>query len=209
MEVLRKQHIVINLDKRTDRLQQVTADLHQLGITDINRLSAVENKEHGLIGCTQSHINALKLAMKNGWDKVLIFEDDVEFRNPFTLMEKIEKYENHNWDVLMLGAEVLDGSLIKKDLIRVKKGYCLHGYIVRCDYYRRLIGNLEEGLVLKKRDPKNQDYNNDVYMNKIVKEDKWYCLANNLCNQRIGWSDNFGMIHDQQYRIANPRLDFK
>ncbi len=87
MDVIRKQHIVINLDKRTDRLQQVRADLHQLGITDMNRLSAVENKEYGLIGCTQSHINALKLAMKNGREKVLIFEDDVEISNPFTLMK--------------------------------------------------------------------------------------------------------------------------
>jgi GR25 family glycosyltransferase involved in LPS biosynthesis len=36
----------------------------------------------GAIGCSMSHLDVLKIAKKNNWDYVTIFEDDVLFLKP-------------------------------------------------------------------------------------------------------------------------------
>ena len=56
--------IVINLDKRTDRLEKITAELDALGI-EFERLSAVDAVAQGIrtvIACMQSHIKAAEMA---------------------------------------------------------------------------------------------------------------------------------------------------
>lgn len=206
MDRLKEQHLVINLDRRKDRLEEVGKELKKIGIDKINRFPAIA-RDVGLIGCTESHIRCLQIARKNKWDMVAIFEDDVVFIDPEKMIEKVNKYQNHNWDVLMMGARVQKGDLVKDDLIRVRRTYCMHAYIVRSKYYSRLISNLQGGLAKKKRDPENLWYNNDVVINEIIPYDKWYCFYPILATQRVGWSDNFNIIHDQRHSIANPRLD--
>jgi len=67
----------INLNHRTDRWLESLQEFKKLGIdSDVERFEAHELKP-GIKGCTKSHYEIIKLAKKNKYKNVLIFEDDV------------------------------------------------------------------------------------------------------------------------------------
>jgi hypothetical protein len=205
MELIRKQHFVINLDRRPERLVEAKEELKKIGIDDVNRFKAIEN-EIGLIGCGMSHKRCIELAIENDWNFVAIFEDDVIFPNPEKCTELIDKYMNYHFDVLFLGCQVLDGYMAGDDIIRVKKAYCLHGYIVRSHYYRKFLINLQNGLQIKKNNIRHHDGNCDVYINELIPHDRWYCLSPCQASQRDGYSDNFLRWSSQKDNIFCPKL---
>ena len=51
--------VVINLDKRTDRLKDITKEFNRVGLEFI-RLSATENTENPALACIDSHCRALE-----------------------------------------------------------------------------------------------------------------------------------------------------
>ena len=204
MERLQTQHLVINLKRREDRRGEICAELATIGL-EPNIFTAIEH-EHGIIGCGMSHLACLKLAQKNSWDYVLIFEDDAAIIDPTTLKVLLGKYLKTDFDVLQLGCQVRKGTQYHENLIRLHKCYCLHAYIVRRHYYPTFISNLERGIKLKKKDVVASQYNCDVYMNQLVKKDKWYCLHPSQATQRVGYSDNSKAITDMNHLILNPRL---
>jgi len=204
MERLQTQHFVINLKRREDRRGEICAELNKIGL-EMNLFPAIEH-EHGILGCAMSHIACLKLAKKNAWDYVLIFEDDTVFIDPTTLKVLLEKYMKTDFDVLHLGCQVRRGTKYHDNLIRLHKCYCSHAYIVRRHYYPTLIQNLEEGLELKKNDVNDFRYNCDVYLNSLVEKDKWFCLHPPQATQRVGYSDNSKSVTDMTHLILNPRL---
>ena len=67
----------INLDRRTDRREQMETELTRMGLTG-ERYSAIEANP-SIIGCCQSHLNVLKKAKDEGLANVLILEDDFIF----------------------------------------------------------------------------------------------------------------------------------
>ena len=84
--------VVINLDRRTDRMEQVDAQLQELGIT-YERFSAVDAQALGIDpiqACRQSHLQVLEESV----GKTLILEDDVLFMENFNerFSEFIEVY---------------------------------------------------------------------------------------------------------------------
>ena len=64
----------INLDRRVDRLAEISEELSLMGIEG-ERFSAVD-RSPGILGCGLSHLSVLKLARERGYRNVLIFEDD-------------------------------------------------------------------------------------------------------------------------------------
>jgi len=66
---------VINLDKRKDRLEEVSQMLEGY---DWERIEAIETTK-GYYGCVLSHIKALTLAKQRGLSEVVIMEDDFHF----------------------------------------------------------------------------------------------------------------------------------
>ena len=69
--------IYINLDHRTDRNQQILDVLQndlKVAPEKIVRISAVYTPQYGLYGCAQSHVLALRKAMK--YKRACILEDD-------------------------------------------------------------------------------------------------------------------------------------
>ena len=83
---------VINLDHRTDRLNEVNSLLKKYNI-NFKRQSGVFLKEKytdvlnnttntsslGHLGCVLSHVNCCIDAIKNNYDKILVLEDDINF----------------------------------------------------------------------------------------------------------------------------------
>ena len=65
---------VINLDKRTDRWEQIQKDFKDLPIL-LERFSAIEN-DNGHIGLSSSYLELVKKAKNENMESILILEDD-------------------------------------------------------------------------------------------------------------------------------------
>jgi GR25 family glycosyltransferase involved in LPS biosynthesis len=98
--------VVINLDRRTDRMEILVPQLDELGI-EYERFSAVDGKEFGIdpiTAGTQSHVAVWKKYLGK---KVLVLEDDANFCQGFN--EKFDEAMQtlpNNWDIFYLGALV-------------------------------------------------------------------------------------------------------
>jgi glycosyl transferase family 25 len=69
---------VINLESRPDRLSSFEAEMERLRIDRVDRFEAVAN-ENGALGCALSHRECLTQMQENGWDCVMVCEDDARF----------------------------------------------------------------------------------------------------------------------------------
>ena len=98
--------VVINLDRRTDRMEKLIPQLEELGIT-YERFSAVDGKELGIdpiVAGTMSHVAVLK---KYKGKKVLILEDDALFVEDFnSKFEEVMQTLPKVADIFYLGALV-------------------------------------------------------------------------------------------------------
>lgn len=125
--------VVINLDKRVDRLEKITEQLNDLGIT-FERFSAIDGTgKNPILAGKDSHVEVWK---QNLGKKVLILEDDAYFVEGFQeRFDEIIQTLPEDWDVFYLGALIdkMTGKVIKvnNDWYRqiVSTGtqaYCLH-----------------------------------------------------------------------------------
>src|SRR5690606_19122390 len=110
--------LCINLKRNTARKQGVTEEFNKVGL-DVQFFEAVdklnikvpevsvklkESNAAGILACAMSHIEAIKLAQKNNWPAVCVFEDDVVFCKEFKdRVRYIENLPDFGFDILCLG----------------------------------------------------------------------------------------------------------
>jgi hypothetical protein len=179
----------MNLDSRIDRWREVIQQFKNNKII-VNRFRAFDGKtiyrgqkpiRPGEFGCLFTHLSILLDAKANNYDKVLIFEDDVELHPEFNnLASEFLQEVPDNWDMLYLGANTVRNKSVNVSA-RVNLANSLlggHAYAVRNTVYDKLIYLLENEPY-----PVDETYSrNHVLMNTY------------LCNpiiawQREGWSD--------------------
>jgi len=176
------EHVVyINLDHRTDRLENMKKVLSGFEPEKITRLSGVYNKKSPWIGCYQSHINAIKMVIENEWENVLILEDDACWNENVdwaTLKTKIEE----GYDAIVLG-----GMNANYDRVTMKLYSCFgtSSYLVSKHYYSTLLSNFEEGMkrciaydnrklaFLKKY---TYNFRLDNFWHRLMKVDRWFIV---------------------------------
>lgn len=93
---------VINLDRRTDRFASFSRNQGE-----VERISAVENKEFPNVGCLLSHKKILEIATERGLSEVFIFEDDATFNVPLEEMKKCTQAlseKEPDWEVLLFSS---------------------------------------------------------------------------------------------------------
>ena len=96
--------ILINLDRREDRLEKISTQLNNLGIT-FERFSAIDGKELGINPITAGTMSHQKVLEDNIEKRILVLEDDAEFVDDFN--EKFTEVIQHlpsNTDIFYLGA---------------------------------------------------------------------------------------------------------
>jgi hypothetical protein len=125
--------VVINLDRRKDRLEKVDAQLQELGIT-YERFSAIDAKELGIDpiqACKQSHIRVLEDSV----GKTLILEDDAYFIEGFNerFTEFIELLPK-DWHIFYLGAVLLNSERCNDIMVRAMDTSSLHAYCVNPEF---------------------------------------------------------------------------
>ena len=62
----------INLNRRTDRREQIENELTVMGLMDKSiRFEAIDRPGKGIVGCTYSHLECLKYARDQKWKNVV------------------------------------------------------------------------------------------------------------------------------------------
>ena len=127
------QVVLINLDRRTDRLEKVDAQLKELGIT-YERFSAVDAKAldiEPIQACRQSHLKVLEESV----GKTLILEDDAFFMEGFTegFANFIEKLPE-DWNIFYLGAVLLNSVPCNDVMVRAMDTSSLHAYCINPEF---------------------------------------------------------------------------
>lgn len=183
--------IYINLDHREDRRKIMSTFFEEgkIPIEKVVRFPAIK-RSYGPLGCLESHTEVLRIAKRNGWENVLVLEDDLKWSNfeeGYAKLEELSKLPK--WDVIMLA-----GWYAKYDLPRVFDAYNAGAYLVNGHYIDRLltnraysVGKLANGIGFDCRNPK---YFADAYWNNLIAVDTWYCIYPCLCYQVDGFSDN-------------------
>jgi GR25 family glycosyltransferase involved in LPS biosynthesis len=98
--------VVINLDRRTDRMEKLDLQLKELGI-QYKRFSAVDAIKLNIdpiVAGLRSHLQVIK---DNIGKRVLVLEDDAYFVDNFNeKFEKVMQTLPEDWDIFYLGALV-------------------------------------------------------------------------------------------------------
>ena len=90
----------------------------------------------GEMGCAVSHYSAWKHAYENGYENVLMFEDDVE-RDENILINCVNIFlkftENNLYDLFYFGCSnvpLVDVGLVSDDVMQVNFAWCLQSYVI-------------------------------------------------------------------------------
>ena len=79
----------INLDRRVDRREEIEKELtDKFNYTNAERLTAI-NLQPGILGCTMSHITLFRRMIREGWNTMMVIEDDAMLT---TTRENLDNY---------------------------------------------------------------------------------------------------------------------
>lgn len=172
--------VVINLDKRVDRLDKITKQLDDLGIT-FERFSAIDGTgKNPMLANRDSHLQVWR---ENLGKKILVLEDDAYFVDDFQeRFNQVIQTLPENWDVFYLGAllDKMTGKVIKvnNDWYRQIVSTGTQAYSVHPDIMQYCIDRLEiyDGYI-------------DVGLRILAEDMNAYITQPNLVTQYPGYSD--------------------
>lgn len=174
---------VINLPKRTDRREQVVKEMNLYGIP-YSIWRGVEN-ENGAKGLKETVLSIFENSIKNGYNNILVFEDDVQFlESPNAIMPYCLEQLPEEYDLLYLGCNPFQGfneEWSMPNLLMPRHAYGLHAisYSIRA---------MESILFFCQRfeDVSNEPL--DVIIDKIQHLNT-FCSSPMIATQRPSYSD--------------------
>ena len=169
---------VINLQKRKDRLEQVSEMLEGY---DWERIEAIETAK-GYYGCVLSHIKCLTLAKQRDLSEVIIMEDDFHFVGDGKF------YYPPECDVCLYSCKLNKKEDYNDNFYKVVDGRHTDFYLVKKHYIDKLISTFTESLMNLLNAYVHKNYL-DVYWLENQKKDLFLCPHIRLGYQREGYSD--------------------
>jgi len=174
--------VVINLDRRTDRMERLGAQLDELGI-QYDRFSAIDGKAEGIAPMEAGKLSHLKVIEELNGEKALILEDDAHFVDGFqerfdTEMDTLPE----DWDVFYLGVWLpkYTGNLVpvnknwtRQVMSNGMQAYCINP--AKADYFAKEVKEYE-GYI-------------DVCFRILADRTNAYVLQPNLVTQFPSYSD--------------------
>lgn len=154
---------LINLDKRTDRLEKCNEEFTKICST-FTRVSAIDGSTLGLVldnnngavrwnsgayALVKTTINILQDAIDNNYQRILIFEDDIEFTPLFNIIFQDyidtlpEKYDLAFFGITHTGCP----NMYNTHWDRIRSAFSCHAYSVGkhiLPTYKRLLENLDK-----------------------------------------------------------------
>ena len=131
----------INLDYRTDRLAEIESELlTKLRFDRAERFEAIPHVL-GIYGCTMSHIELFRKMIKEGWETMMVFEDDVEL---LTSREEIDGLiegflADDALDILCLGNSCGDNTEYNAMFQRCFNTQTTSCYVLKKQFVRSLL----------------------------------------------------------------------
>lgn len=185
----------INLDKRDDRRKQIVDELKHFNLYDKSeRFTAIHTPGQGILGCTMSHMEVLKLAKERKYEQVLILEDDFYFIITQDKFEhELEQFFQANipYSVLMISYNIQRSEPTAYPFIqKVIEAQTASGYIVHNSLYDTLISLYDEAIPPLKATNQHWIYANDQIWKRAQPTSNWYSLTTRCGKQRDGYSDN-------------------
>lgn len=137
--------VVINLDRRPDRLEQFAARAWDAKLPTWERFAAIDGSEipcpsewqggAGAYGCRQSHLRILENAIADKTPTLTVFEDDCGFVDGF--MDRLQGFWSklpHHWRALMLGCQEQkrpEPEYVAEGVKRTMNAQRTHAYVLR------------------------------------------------------------------------------
>jgi len=176
--------IYINLEEAVERRKNMEEMLAIVPQDKIIRFNAIKH-ENGAIGCSKSHIECLRLAIKNNWNNVLIIEDDLIWNNYEISLKVFENLSKKDYDVILLGGTLAQ---FDKNTYKLYSAQTTTAYFVSKHYYEKLLSNFIEGVVglIKTNSPGH--YGVDMYWKRLQEIDNWYIVNPALIIQKPSYS---------------------
>lgn len=190
---------VINLDKRTDRMEEFLNEFKKINIdiSNLERFSAIYKPENPCVGCTLSHLEVIKIAKERSYKNIIVFEDDFEFLVSGEIFHKnIENFFSLNIDfkvaMLAYGCNHFHTQTRINDLISFTiDASNAAGYIVNNSCYDDLIECLTYGATKLEETGEHWNYINDQIWKKL-QGDKWFIFNERIGKQRPSYSELSG-----------------
>lgn len=171
----------INLDDRPDRKKHFLQEMAKMQIPDgkIVRVQAIKHESNGHIGCTMSHIKALKLFMDSDYRNCIIFEDDFKFSFDKTAVDdKISTFIKHvnDFDVCMLAYSNLESRKTNYPfLLKAVRATTTSGYMIKqSPFLNKLLENFEEGLRILTETNKGENAIDQYWFSLQAQSDTFY-----------------------------------
>lgn len=198
--------IYINLDSREDRKHEILEEFKRLQIPEdkIIRFTAIRHETEGAIGCSQSHIAVLKMAIENNWKNYMVLEDDFNFIPDSAFIDNVfdhffNQFPGDSWDILNMarGFHQDFKDTDKKYIQKVFDVSTTSGFLVNRHFYHTLLPNFIRGFEHLCREPKNHPmYCVDRYWNRLMALSNWYITNPSIGYQRTGHSSIGGYVVD-------------
>lgn len=175
--------VYINLAHRRDRNVQMKRQLRELNAPKekVIRFEGIKATP-GAVGCVKSHIAVLEMAIAEGWEDVLILEDDFEFIRDGQSVARLNAFlktlDAINWDVALLAANYQLVTPLKSIdyLIRVNRAWCSCAYRVKRHYFATLRENFRQSLAMLEQEDAPQHAVLDVNWWHLMMKDCWLGL---------------------------------
>jgi hypothetical protein len=188
---------VINLDIREDRLRGFLEETDRIGLSNVERFSAIYKPKTPCLGCTLSHLEVIKIAKERSYKNIIVFEDDFQFLvSSETFYKNLEELFclNIDFKVVMLayGCNSSNTQTKVNDLISTTTDASnASGYIVNESCYDDLIECLTYGAKKLEETGEHWNYINDQVWKKL-QGDKWFIFNERIGKQRPSYSELSG-----------------
>lgn len=134
----------ISVEERSDKRKLVSDTLKHLNIDFIYHI-VKKDKENVTRGCFTSHINVIRNAYNKGIDRLMVFEDDIEYKGSLKpQIESIKKFlDKEKWDIFFLGGtpNIWSSNIHKVNgYNNIYKGNfaAAHAYIINRSYMEKI-----------------------------------------------------------------------
>lgn len=183
--------IVINLDERQDRYDNFKKEISKFNINNIERFSAIDGKKinnsnnfnllPGEIGIIHSHLEIIKLAIKEKLKNILILEDDVYFTDELFKLDEYMSLVPKDWDFIYFGGNHLYGQppeLVNNKIIKLNYTVAL-----QCIAINNTMFEIIESIL------SNFKKQVDTHYAELHNRFNSYCFYPSIAKQTPGFSD--------------------
>lgn len=125
----------ISLVERTDRRERAKREFASVGLGERVEFHVVPKHRDPEQGCYESHLACMRKGVESGAERILIFEDDIQFNRfrPETLENAIAFLDNQpDWHMLFLGGMVRRSRRTPHPgILKIRYRSLTHAYVIR------------------------------------------------------------------------------